>query len=1660
MANIETIKIKIDVDADSAKIKKLTRDIERLKRAGGSNSSLSSGKKTKKDVEHVSLADRLKLEKTTYKKHFDYMDKGAKMAGGALRKFLGFAIKGIVVEMALLGAAMLAVHALFIAGKFLSKAYSGAMQLAAQGFAALATAAAVAAAAVREQQAAMYAYRGKGAGEFGAGINQARVAMRALQMDQDLAGLGAANLNKAYAVMSKTMSTPQINASTKMFKNLMDFGSAGQDPAAAAEKVGAVIEAISGGGKNKKSLSQTISLIKQLGPEAAEALKKANVTTKAELTKLINSGEFAKMGGVFGQFSATNNTLIGRMKGFFQLVKGQFADFGQQFLGPAKEAMQRIFQIISREVRKILSVSSSFASGDFMNGLVTIVDKVASFFGNTLQKWLPAAQGQFGKMGDWWKSFMRTLKIFRENLRPLIDGAKVLEEAFKPIFKALFENGKKNMASFRKELLENKDEVLRFGEGVATFINATGDFAIKLKEAFFDILPLINSALEGITDIYKMLTKLLGSGGGGGPMKALAPLLGMFLISGKMKNASGMMMANNKGMAGSLLANQTITAQTVNLVAQRVTGPGVGPVGGPGTAPVGTPGAPIPGVPVTVRPGTPGAPGGPGPLHGPPAYTNAGQPLYGPVGGTGYPGGKLVGRDPVTGRFTKLTPGTGDVGVGGPGYLGRTPTTGGASALSSGSTVGPAVVPGGGPAVAPGGTTPASPVNFAGKAGSPLPQTNNVPGAPQYIQTSTGKIVPNYSGVIPGRGMMAPKIDENGNMSNLVRPTKENIKQLNAEAKNYAIGGTNQPGGKPITEFQRKRMAMRYNRTETVGAQKMAKFNNSATAKMGTTMALGFMASKGPEEMRGAMAMGAGLAAVNPMLGIGVAGVGGALKAKGAGKGALAGAAGGAAFGTMIGGPGMGTAIGAAIGLVGGAIMGGVNEMKARAKEASGAAKDALAGIFKGVMQQSYSTFEKNQAILAEGGDTTGMKGSLEGAGAKYNKKALALAERAKTAQTEERFGFNAIQGNIQKAPGPVGLLGRVMSKSLASNPLTAALGSVLAGDAGLTKETGKNDYKMSMEGIGNSSIDVLNSSVTNPMQMMSSALGAMVPDILNVGALIGKIPGAEKVGSLFNTGIGKGIKSALGFNVKSGRRTQEEDFLKQLQKEGIMTEDQLKAALKSPGDAVNQFVKDSEEKAAAFSQIDDVNAKRLKELEKMTGKTKPELEALAKSMGVDLYDASMKFDDMVTKLRINMVKSAADMKAANQNAFLETSAFTEIIKKDEAKYAVDDKVRILADQFQAGNIQKGDTDVYKFLEGINADILALNGGDALAAYYDQQAMIGTGGRAYTAGGSMEGMESIIAGDEVFKKNNTDIFNKFAQTGAEQVTAMFGQEDMSVVGGSGAIMRQIQGMTDKKMQQKLLTDLESNKLTGQTFDADGKSTGLSLTDSLKSYGINVAGQGIDTTAMDTVADGMLEGSKVFKDAVAEFTSFSKDFFTNTPVAAKPDWFTKESFMALVDDTSTPRGKGIGDTTTSRLSQTMARHAGINSQLTGTRNITSAYRTTGLGSINSDHIMGRAIDLTGQNLGQYARLTHENGGFAEFHGVGAARHLHAVPGPGAMGDTAVPSFGKMPQLMPAQGGSGSMNNITVNGAPGQSPEAIAAAVMQKIREHERTSRERS
>jgi hypothetical protein len=222
-------------------------------------------------------------------------------------------------------------------------------------------------------------------------------------------------------------------------------------------------------------------------------------------------------------------------------------------------------------------------------------------------------------------------------------------------------------------------------------------------------------------------------------------------------------------------------------------------------------------------------------------------------------------------------------------------------------------------------------------------------------------------------------------------------------------------------------------------------------------------------------------------------------------------------------------------------------------------------------------------------------------------------------------------------------------------------------------------------------------------------------------------------------------------------------------------------------------------------------------------------------------------------------------------------------------------------------------------------------------------------------------------------------------------------------------------------------------------------------------GIQAIGADSDkTAAVDTTTD---EIGKATTKLIEQMDGFFKRDKENTP-----EWFTKEAFKELInsDDTSTPRGAGIGDTTSSKLAITMGRHSAMDASLTGKRTVTSSYRTTGLGSVNSDHVTGRAYDLVGQNLGQYQTLARAGGGFAEFHGTNASRHLHVVPGPGAIGDRTTPiaSSNKQPS-MTMSGGKGDANySFYIQGGKNASPNEIAEQVMIKIKEIERSNRERS
>jgi hypothetical protein len=273
-------------------------------------------------------------------------------------------------------------------------------------------------------------------------------------------------------------------------------------------------------------------------------------------------------------------------------------------------------------------------------------------------------------------------------------------------------------------------------------------------------------------------------------------------------------------------------------------------------------------------------------------------------------------------------------------------------------------------------------------------------------------------------------------------------------------------------------------------------------------------------------------------------------------------------------------------------------------------------------------------------------------------------------------------------------------------------------------------------------------------------------------------------------------------------------------------------------------------------------------------------------------------------------------------------------------------------------------------------------------------------------------------------------------------------------------------------QRKLLTQLGD-----KTFDVYGGSqnTGLFSGQSqvsmagvgLRSAGIDVSKIGMKempTEKLDAVATAMTGASKEFKAAIETFTSKTGAVFKSitTPEWLKqgnPELLSGRTIPVTVTpkDTSSPKGRGIGDTTSSRLSQTMSRHSAIDGTLSGKRTVTSGYRTYGLGSLGSDHLTGRAVDVVGDNLVSYRDAVKRNGGFAEFHGDGPNRHVHAVPG--AIGDRSAPASYQPARSSSSTSGGAMSVTVNINGA-NSSPEEIANRVMAKLKDVERARRERS
>jgi|GEM_PF-1881672 len=1322
----------------------------------------------------------------SWKRHFDSVDKMVAMFGKVSLKGLGLMLKATVAEFALMGAAMIGVHALFKAGNLLGRAYHAMLNVVAAGAAAAAVAIAAVAAAMREQTAAMHAYKGRnsGFGEFGSNLNQVRVVMRGLHTDTALASVGLKNLNAAYAAVSKNSTFTR--GSQNLLKGLMDFASAGQPLEQGVKAAGEFIGLLQ---DPKKSFGEITKAAEALGPEmkkAMEEAKKQGINTAEELKEAILSGNLAVLGGVEGQFGAVNSTLVSVLKGGFTEIQNNFADFGQQFLKPLKEVTREVLNTFENAFRRVQGELIRFGNGPFIDSVGGFAEKLSDIFVMLIRDYLPRATGMMQRMADRWERFTKGWNNIKESLRPLIEGARVLEQMLKNIFMPVIDRFREGFGSLNEMIQDNRENLEEFGTKVGAILAKFGEIMDVSRELFFKALPFVNKILEGVKQIVSALGQVFKAsasifGGMGDGFGAFGLLMGAGIMFRSMKNTKGGFVPKNTG-------TMNVNAGVVN-----VTG------------------------------GTAGGQLYPGPANGMRSQTSGGM-LPPPVAGTAAQRQSLYSAYRNGGMSGLRAAQQYNRGLGTPGasgYMAGSPVWAGPSALQ----------------------------RFSGQYG------------PRSWRTGT--------------------------------PTRQRF-------------------------------------MEGVG-----RFNNSGTARMGTMAGLGIASQFMPEETQGAMALGSMVAGFNPLMGLGVAGLGTALTAENSVVGTLGGAAGGAAMGAQFG------IHGAIIGAIAGGVVGGVKSFWNKNNAKKDAAREAGEEIGSSMFSEALA----------------GLKGST----------AKELA---------------AVSGN----------LGSVFNVD-ELRKVAASSRQAIKGDPN----------RKSMGGVG----------------------GLKGAALMGGGYLLGGPLGAAGMGLLLNR-RGANIDDAY-------RKEQIQNIYDNRRALGLeISTEQLAEMMEKPKEALEKLTPQVEAFVDAIDFADSTYNDRMSGLRDALHMTEDQIISLAHETGTNLYDATAKTSDMIASLTQNMIQSYQQLQGAMADEA--SDVFAQLNKSIEAENApliMDEAARALVEMNSEGSLTSAD--IGEQLTAIYDSLVSLYGGDVFRANQEFTRQFGRGGAAFGQGRTLEGMEGALRS-----------FGPIAQfldtigTGSIADNSMVTEQIQSVLRNAGFSVAQ---GTNFEGRYSALGSAGVRRLaegiTGDIFEGKSQSEIEAI---LKSYGLDIMINEIEDTGKS------LEGqTDEFISQLGRLTKAMNDALADLGIETDPTTTTPPSTGGS-SDTSSPRG----DTASGRFGRTMAAHRSLSSMINGKQIVTSGWRNFNLGSPSSDHIKGGALDLIGDNLGQYKQMIENGGGFAEFHGSAGSRHLHAVPN---TGDSSSPA------TMGSTAGNMTYNyTINVNGS-GADPQLIADTVMSRIKAREQSDRER-
>jgi len=527
--------------------------------------------------------------------------------------------------------------------------------------------------------------------------------------------------------------------------------------------------------------------------------------------------------------------------------------------------------------------------------------------------------------------------------------------------------------------------------------------------------------------------------------------------------------------------------------------------------------------------------------------------------------------------------------------------------------------------------------------------------------------------------------------------------------------------------------------------------------------------------------------------------------------------------------------------------------------------------------------------------------------------------------------------------------------------------------------------------------------------------------------------------------------------------------YLDKLVTDGLITKEERERALEDPNAQQDLFTKLDKDAALQLKVTTKVMGrfdKTMHGLTQATGMTQEEIMDLASRMGVDLYDETKTLEQQITALGKAMKKTAIELDNAIKDVVLKALDKLENFKTNsELTEAIDSAQNAFNANPNMDTVRDVIGQMVTFLQtkypNNQSKVLG-----SIFEMFDPQSpnyVFGKNGPLGNAN-NMPADKRKEMEDAIRTQFLDPAIKDASGIGATQIGGLLSTEELladpaafgKMEGAIAAVLRS----GDQGRIDKMQTFLKYGNLAGKS-----PAQAAAAIEQALGFAPGTIFRGGDITKRDV--SELFAKLSIEKETQLQLTAAVANGLDKKPSwwdNDVPDWWTRGlkatstsggSFTLLPgDDTKTPRAKQFGDTSVSkRLRSTLGAHAAMDGRLTGKRTITSSYRTFNLGSPSSDHASGAAYDLTGQNLGQYAKMIRSGGGFAEFHGVNANRHLHVVPKTGDTYTTKADSMGGTTPMAPVV-------NVNVYPSPGMNVDQLVAKTIRAQEKAMRDIRERT